>query len=155
MLDNNYEEAIKKVYIAKKEDDIDSVGGFCQMYDGKFSIQEIAELLKLFNGNASTNEQNEFIVNMLDTIVKKEKQKAVNEIIAHSDALIQEKATKCISLIITMIVFWNKDLNISLNEALVNAPNSIKDLYKKALEKKLKSIKGKDVQLIEEILKDI
>ena len=40
-------------------------------------VQEIADLLKLFNGQASTNEQNEFIVNMLDSIVKKEKQKVL------------------------------------------------------------------------------
>ena len=86
-------------------------------------VQEIADLLKLFNGQASTNEQNEFIVNMLDSIVKKEKQKAVNEIIEQSGILFQERATKCISLILTMIIFWNRDLDISLSESLAAAPN--------------------------------
>ena len=109
----------------------------------------------MFNGQASTNEQNEFIVNMLDSIVKKEKQKAVNEIIEQSGILFQERATKCISLILTMIIFWNRDLDISLSESLAAAPNSIKDLYKKALEKKLLFMKGHNVQLIETILNSI
>ena len=134
MLDNNYNESLKKAYIAKQEDDIDTINDF---------------------GQASTNEQNEFIVNMLDSIVKKEKQKAVNEIIEQSGILFQERATKCISLILTMIIFWNRDLDISLSESLAAAPNSIKDLYKKALEKKLLFMKGHNVQLIETILNSI
>ena len=212
MLDNNYNESLKKAYIAKQEDDIDTINDFCEAYNEKLGVQEIADLLKLFNGQASTNEQNEFIVNMLDSIVKKEKQKAVNEIIEQSGILFQERATKCISLILTMIIFWNRDLDISLSESLaaapnsivkkekqkaVNeiieqsgilfqeratkcisliltmiifwnrdldislseslaaAPNSIKDLYKKALEKKLLFMKGHNVQLIETILNSI
>ena len=153
MLDNNYNESLKKAYIAKQEDDIDTINDFCEAYNEKLGVQEIADLLKLFNGQASTNEQNEFIVNMLDSIVKKEKQKAVNEIIEQSGILFQERATKCISLILTMIIFWNRDLDISLSESLAAAPNSIKDLYKKALEKKLLFMKGHNVQLIETILK--
>ena len=155
MLDNNYNESLKKAYIAKQEDDIDTINDFCEAYNEKLGVQEIADLLKLFNGQASTNEQNEFIVNMLDSIVTKEKQKAVNEIIEQSGILFQERATKCISLILTMIIFWNRDLDISLSESLAAAPNSIKDLYKKALEKKLLFMKGHNVQLIETILNSI
>ena len=77
MLDNNYNESLKKAYIAKQEDDIDTINDFCEAYNEKLGVQEIADLLKLFNGQASTNEQNEFIVNMLDSIVKKEKQKVL------------------------------------------------------------------------------
>ena len=54
MLDNNYNESLKKAYIAKQEDDIDTINDFCEAYNEKLGVQEIADLLKLFNGQAST-----------------------------------------------------------------------------------------------------
>lgn len=57
MLDSNYKDELEKAYLAKKEDDINTVGDFCQLYDGKLTIQEIADLLKLFNGCASMSQR--------------------------------------------------------------------------------------------------
>ena len=33
MLDNNYNESLKKAYIAKQEDDIDTINDFCEAYN--------------------------------------------------------------------------------------------------------------------------
>lgn len=92
---------------------------------------------------------------MLDTIVKNNKQGAVKSIIINSDILFQEKSTKCISLIVTMILFWNKDLNIDFPEVLFDAKDSVKELYEQAIENKLSFINDSEKDRVKNILKKI
>lgn len=56
MLDNNYYKEFEKAYIAKKEEDIEAVNDFCEKYDEKIGVQEIPDLLRLFNGSTYINE---------------------------------------------------------------------------------------------------
>ncbi len=47
MLDNNYNESLKKAYIAKQEDDIDTINDFCEAYNEKIGCSRNSRLVEI------------------------------------------------------------------------------------------------------------
>lgn len=79
-----YYDDVKKLYDEKEDADIYELLDFCEKYDGELNPEHIPSLLRLLYGDSTVPEQNETIANMLDTIVERYGQAAVNTIVENS-----------------------------------------------------------------------
>lgn len=154
-MNKGYIEDLKKVYIATRNDEIEIVNDFCVKYEDKLGVEHIKEILTLFYGEAYNCEQNEFIATVLNTIVKKYGQNAVNEIISNSDILFLEESENCITYLISMILFWNPDMKLDIVSALIDEKDTIKKMYFNAIRKKLKFVYGENKEILQKVLEKI
>ena len=153
-MDNEeYKNDIEKLYYCQKNEDIAAINDFCEKYYGKLDICHIPDLMRMFNGTASCWEQNEFIVNMLDNIVENYGQNAVNVIVENTEILVKERSEECLSSILTMILFWNENLQLDIISPLLSEKKLILELYRKKIYKKMNYIKGDKRKILEEIVK--
>lgn len=104
-------------------------------YDGKLELEHIPSLLRLLYGYSTLPEQNETIVDMLGTIVKRYGQAAVNTIVENSYILIEEKSKSELYIIIAMIVFWNEEMKLDIVTPLKASEEPVKDVYIECMKK--------------------
>lgn len=149
--DEEYYDDIEKLYAEKKDADIDAILDFCDKYDGKLGVQHIPDLMKLFYGGFAVSEQNESIVNMLNTIVEMFGQKAVNIIVNKTDILIAEKSVKCVHLILPMILFWNSELKLDIITPLTMSSEDIKKIYKECVHENIEYVSGSKKELLQNL----
>lgn len=116
-------------------------------------LQHIYDLLRLLYGDLTISEQNECIVNLLDSIVKTYGQEAVNIIVEETDVLIDEKSENCLFLVLAMILFWNKKQQLDIVTPLKNAQEPIKKLYKRFVSENMKYVSGSNKELLESVEK--
>lgn len=153
MYNEEYKNDIEKLYDCQKNEDIAAINDFCKKYYGKLDICHIPDLMRMFNGTAACWEQNEFIVNLLDDIVENYGQDAVNAIVENTEILIEERSIECLSLILTMILFWHENLQLDIISPISSGDKRILELYRKEIYKKMNYIKGDQRKLLEEIVK--
>lgn len=151
--DKEYHNDAQKLYEEKKDADIYAILDFCEKYDGKLELQHIYDLLRLLYGDLTISEQNECIVNLLDSIVKTYGQEAVNIIVEETDVLIDEKSENCLFLVLAMILFWNKKQQLDIVTPLKNAQEPIKKLYKRFVSENMKYVSGSNKELLESVEK--
>lgn len=138
MVNEAYQADLQRLYKAKNESDIDAVLDFCEKYDGKLGLEQIPDLMRMFNENTEASPaQNEYIVEVLNTIVEKEGQEAVNIIVEQSDALLEEDSEECMSYLISMFFFWHADKSFDLVTPLRTAKDCIKKMYQDGIRKKI------------------
>lgn len=165
-MERAYAQDLQNLYRAKNESDIDAVLDFCEKYDGKLGLEHIPDLMRMFNENTEESPaQNEYIVDLLDTIVEKYGQEAVNIIVERSDALLEEDSEGCMPYLIIMFFFWHKDRQFDIVTPLRTAKDCIRKLYRDGIHEKIeymqkhseyyKTEQIKRIQNIESELHDI
>lgn len=138
MVNEAYAADLQNLYRAKNESDIDAVLEFCEKYDGKLGLEQIPDLMRMFNENTEASPaQNEYIVELLNTIVEQYGQEAVNIIVERSDFLLEEDSEGCMSYVIIMFFFWHADKQFDIVTPLRTAKDSIKKLYQDWVCKKI------------------
>lgn len=92
----------------------------------------------MFNENTEASPaQNEYIVELLDKIVEKYGQEAVNIIVERSDSLLEEDSEGCMPYLIIMFFFWHADRQFDIVTPLRTAKDHIKKLYQKWIHEKI------------------
>ncbi|MEZ3471646.1 MAG: hypothetical protein K1W08_01185 [Lachnospiraceae bacterium] len=138
MVDEGYAADLQNLYRAKNESDIYAVLDFCEKYYGKLGLGQIPDLMKMFNENTEASPaQNEYIVELLDKIVEKYGQEAVNIIVERSDSLLEEDSEGCMPYLIIMFFFWHADRQFDIVTPLRTAKDHIKKLYQKWVHEKI------------------
>lgn len=147
-----YYDDFKKLYAEKDVTDIYPIFEFERKYYGKLELEHIPSLLRLLYGYSTLPEQNETIVDMLGTIVKRYGQAAVNAIVENSYILIEEKSKSELYIIIVMIVFWNEEMKLDIVTPLKAAEEPVKDMYIECMKKRLNRIDKSGTAVFQDIL---
>ena len=77
----------------------------------------------------------------------------MNAIVENTEILIEERFVECLSLILTMILFWHENLQLDIISPISSGDKRILELYRKEIYKKMNYIKGDQRKLLEEIVK--
>jgi len=88
---------------------------------------------------------------MLATIVEKYEQEAVNILVEKTDILIAEESDDCLDFILTMILFWNSELQLDIIIPLTTATEPIKKLYKEGVHESMKYVSGSKRELLQNL----
>ncbi|WP_353095645.1 hypothetical protein [Tissierella praeacuta] len=86
-----------QIYELKKQSEelIYKMNDFCSKWDGNLTVSEIPYLIKLFDDNCSTSEQNEFIVEAIRSIYEKSPLDTVRCILDNTSILSTENSEEC------------------------------------------------------------
>jgi hypothetical protein len=109
-------------YALKEEDQgIHLMNELCSNIEQDISINDIADIMRLYSDNATNSEQNEFVTEVINNVVLINPELSSQIIIKNIDILIQEGAIGCITYIFLIFIHWNKELTDIFLDALVNA----------------------------------
>ena len=119
------EEMYDKAYSEKCEPQgVYSMNQFCSAISEEVTIDDISDLMKLYYDRAITTEQNQFITEVLNKVFEKSPKLAAKKIVDNIWILKKERAENCISYLLIMFIYWNKELTHYFLEALVESDKS-------------------------------
>jgi len=123
--DMNLKAMYVKAYSEKCEPQgVYSMNQFCSAISEEATIDDISDLMKLYYDRAITTEQNQFVLEVLNTVFVKSPKLAAKKIVENIWILKREEAENCISYLLIMFIYWNKELTHYFLEALVESDKS-------------------------------
>lgn len=103
----NRESEYRSAYEAKKEPEgVYIMNQFCCSIEKDATVEDIPDLLRLYYDRVHTEEQNEFVTEVLCKIIKKNPRDAAKNIIANIRILEEENAEECFTEITMIFIFW-------------------------------------------------
>lgn len=113
----NWDTEYRSAYEAKKKPEgVYIMNQFCSSIEKDATIKDIPDILKLYDDRALTWEQNEFVTEVLCTIVENNPRDAAKNIIANI-RILQEEAEECFIYILIIFIHWYPQFkNIFLEE---------------------------------------
>lgn len=121
-------EAYLKAYNEKREDSgIYSMNEYCSNVEDLATAEDIPDIMRLYFDGASSA-QNEFITNVLDSVVLRSPKQSIAKIIENIEILKQEDALDCIFGLLLIFIDWNEEITDIFLDELVMAPSE-KSLY--------------------------
>lgn len=118
-----YNQKLYETAYALKEEDqgIHVMNELCTNIEQDISINDIADIMRLYTDNATNSEQNEFVTEVINKAVLIDPEKSSQIIIKNIDILIQEEAIGCITYLFLIFIYWNKEITDIFLDALINA----------------------------------
>lgn len=137
MYDNKMYE---KAYALKEDDQgIYLMNELCTNMEKSVSVDDIADLMKLYSDRAVNSEQNEFVTEVINKAVLLDPKIASNIIIKNINVLIQEEAIGCITYLILIFIYWNKEITDIFLDSLVKANINDSNIIINELEYEMKN----------------
>lgn len=110
------------VYALKEEDQgIHLMNELCSNIEQDISIDDIADIMRLYSDNATNSEQNEFVTEVINNAVLIDSKRSSQIIINNINILIEEDAIGCMTYLFLLFIHWNKEITDIFLDALVNA----------------------------------
>jgi hypothetical protein len=118
-----YDKKLYETAYALKDEDqgIHLMNELCTNIEQDISINDIADIMRLYSDNATNSEQNEFVTEVINNAVLIDPEQSSQIIIKNIDILIQEEAIGCITYLFLIFIHWNKEITDIFLDALVNA----------------------------------
>lgn len=121
-MEPNDQAAYEKAYRTKKEEDgVYAMNEFCSEVDGKLGVESIPALLHLYEDEAITCEQNEFVTEVIGSIFEKFPESCTKAVVDNILILQEEDAEWCLFHILLVFVYWHPENRTCFIEALKNA----------------------------------
>jgi len=104
--DMNLKAMYVKAYSEKCEPQgVYSMNQFCSAISEEATIDDISDLMKLYYDRAITTEQNQFVLEVLNTVFVKSPKLAAKKIVENIWILKREEAENCISYLLIMFIY--------------------------------------------------
>jgi hypothetical protein len=136
-----YDKKMYETAYALKEDDqgIYSMNELCTNMEKDVSVDDIADLMKLYSDRAVNSEQNEFVTEVINKAVLIDPKLASHIIIKNINILIQEEAIGCITYLFLIFIYWNKEITDIFLDSLVKSNINDSNIIINELEYEIKN----------------
>ncbi len=146
---NEFEE-IYKLKKNNNRESIDAINEFCgKWHFNNPKVEYVPYLMKLFFNDADTWEQNEFVSEIIDAIMRLYPQETIKTIINNVDILYKEEGDKCLTFLISSLEYVNKDYAGIVAEVLYNADEEKRKLFLNIFEKEAQKSKERAKNIID------
>lgn len=141
---------IYKLKTMNTRESVDKINEFCSKWDASNpKVEYIPYLMKLFYNHADTWAQNEFVSELIDSIMRRYPRETIETIINNVDILYKEEGERCLTFLSWSFEYVNKDYASIVAEALYNADEEKSKPFLDFFEKDSKESKKEAEKILE------
>lgn len=138
----------QEIYKRKKEntrESLDEINLFSERWYAHCKPEYIPHLMKLYYNDADTWAQNEFISEVIASIVSEYPKEAVNSIVKNIDILYKEDGRECLSQLVTIIEYTKGTDALIIADALIHADEEHRAPFIESFEQRVKGSGADDI----------